>query len=213
MTTGDDGLFDELVKGFSLTGAMPESGTFPAKSRPAQISVQQLKESAVWSRKMIHTSCRRVASDKEIAHAVYQETLQQLSDGWVKGPFTEAQLDAKYNRCWIPSKRFGVQQGQKIRAVDDFSEFLVNASVSSTEKLQLFGIDEVINTARTFLGCDCLEAHDNGAWLKEGRHDTSKPTSWYSPKGRALDLKASYKQLARDPQDAWASILAFWNDE
>ena len=210
---GDDGLFDELVKGFSLTGAMPESGTFPAKLRPAQISVQQLKESAVWARKMIHTSCRRVASDKEIAHAVYQETLQQLSDGWVKGPFTEAQLDAKYNRCWIPSKRFGVRQGQKIRAVDDFSEFLVNASVSSTEKLQLFGIDEVINIARTFLGCDCLEAHDNGAWLKEGRHGTSKPTSWYSPKGRALDLKAAYKQLARDPQDAWASILAVWNDE
>ena len=81
MTTGDDGLFDELVKGFSLTGAMPESGTFPAKSRPAQISVQQLKESAVWSRKMIHTSCRRVASDKEIAHAVYQETL--LKPSWM----------------------------------------------------------------------------------------------------------------------------------
>ena len=210
---GDDGLFDELVKGFSLTGAMPESGTFPAKLRPAQISVQQLKESAVWARKMIHTSCRRVASDKEIAHAVYQETLQQLSDGWVKGPFTEAQLDAKYNNCWIPSKRFGVRQGQKIRAVDDFSEFLVNASVSSTEKLQLFGIDEVINTARTFLGCNCLEAHDNGAWLKDGRRDPSRPTSWYSLKGRALDLKAAYKQLARDPQDAWASILAVWNDE
>ena len=66
------------------------------------------------------------------------------------------QLDAKYDRCWIPSKRFGVRQGQKIRAVDDFSEFLVNASVTSTERLELFGIDEVVNTARTFLGCDFL---------------------------------------------------------
>ena len=210
---GDDGLFDELVKGFSLTGAMPESGTFPAKLRPAQISVQQLKESAVWARKMIHSSCRRVASDKEIAHAVYQETLQQLSDGWVKGPFTEAQLDEKYNKCWIPSKRFGVKQGQKIRAVDDFSEFLINASVSSTEKLQLFGIDEVVNTARTFLGCSYLEALDIGAWSKGGRTGHPRPTSWHSIKGRALDLKAAYKQLARDPGDAWASILAVWNDE
>ena len=43
---------------------------------------------------------------------------------------------------------------EKIRAVDDFSEFLVNASVTATEKLQLFGLDEVVNTARTFLGCD-----------------------------------------------------------
>ena len=48
---------------------------------------------------------------------------------------TEAQLDAKYNKYWIQSRRFGVRQGQKIRAVDDFSDFLVNATVSSTEKL------------------------------------------------------------------------------
>ena len=45
----------------------------------------------------------------------------------------------------------GVRQGGKIRAVDDFSEFLINASVTSTEKLQLFGLDEVVNTARTLL--------------------------------------------------------------
>ena len=122
---GDEGLFDEFVKGFSLTGSMPQSGSFPTRLKPAQISVQQLKESAVWARKMIHTSCRRIAGDKEIAQAVYQETLQQLEDGWVKGPFSEAQLDAKYDSCWIPSKRFGVKQGQKIRAVDDFSEFLM----------------------------------------------------------------------------------------
>ena len=34
---------------------------------------------------------------------------------------------------------------------------------------------------------------------------------WRSLKGRALDLKAAYKQLARHPRDAWASILAVWN--
>ena len=210
---GDDSLFDELVKGFSLTGSMPQSGSFPTKLKPAQISVQQLKESAVWSRKMIHTSCRRISSDKEVAQAVYRETLQQLEDGWVKGPFTEAQLDAKYNNCWIPSKRFGVRQGQKIRAVDDFSEFLINASVSSTEKLQLFGIDEVINTARTFLGCDHLDICEASAWLKHGQYPGCHQSLWHSLKGRALDLKAAYKQLARDPKDAWASILAVWNDD
>ena len=210
---GDEGLFEELVTGFSLTGSMPQSGSFPTKLKPAQISVQQLKESAVWARKMIHSSCRRISSDKEVALAVYQETLQQLEDGWVKGPFTEAQLDAKYDSCWIPSKRFGVRQGQKIRAVDDFSEFLINASVSSTEKLQLFGIDEVINTARTFLGCDDLDFGEAGAWLREGQYPSYRQPLWHSLKGRALDLKAAYKQLARDPKDAWASILAVWNDE
>ena len=57
-----------------------------------------------------------------------------------------------------------------MRAVDDFSEFLVNASVTSTERLQLFGIDEVINTntARTFLGADLLEVNGDFSevWCK-----------------------------------------------
>lgn len=205
---GDETLFDELVEGFSLTGDMPESKQFPTKLKPALISVQQLKESAVWAKKMIQSSCRRIALDEEVATAVYDETLQQLADGWVRGPFTEQQLDEKYNGCWVPSKRFGVKQGAKIRAVDDFSEFLINASVSSTERLQLFGIDEVINAARTFLGVDLLQVDPEFScvWAVPPGRQGFRPL-----KGRALDLKAAYKQLARSPKDAWASILAVWS--
>ena len=207
----DKGLFEELTQGFALTGDMPESGQFPAKLKPAMISVQQLRDSAVWAKRMIQTSCKRVGLDAEIAKAVYDETVQQVADGWVKGPFSEHDLDLKYGGCWIPSKRFGVRQGQKVRAVDDFSEFLINASVTSTERLQLFGIDEVINTARTFLGADLLEVSSDfsEAWGSQGLRAFKGP--WKSLQGRALDLKAAYKQLARHPRDSWASILAVWN--
>ena len=85
--------------------------------------------------------------------------------------------------------------------------------MSSTEKLQLFGIDEVINTARTFLGCEGLDFCEDGAWLKGGQNYGCEQPRWRNLKGRALDLKAAYKQLARAPKDAWASILAAWNDE
>ena len=208
---GDDGLFDEIVSGFSLTGEMPESGRFPSKLKPAMISVQQLQESTVWAKKMILQSCRRVGSDIEIATAVFDETQQQLADGWVKGPFKAGQLDEKYDGCWIPSKRFGVKQGQKIRAVDDFSEFLINASMTSTERLQLFGIDEVVNTARAFMGSSFLEVNEDftEVWGNSSLRRCAGP--WKSLQGRALDLKAAYKQLARNPKDAWASILAVWN--
>ena len=30
-------------------------------------------------------------------------------------------------------------------------------------------------------------------------------------KGRCLDLKAAYKQLARDPAHGWASVIAVWS--
>ena len=210
---GDEHLFTELTEGFKLTGQMPESKQFPARLKPAMISVQQLKDSSVWAKKMIHASCRRVGADPEIARAVYEETLQQKADGWVKGPYTSSELDQKFDGCWIPSKRFGVRQGGKIRAVDDFSEFLVNASVTATEKLQLFGLDEVVNTARTFLGCDFLMMDDNleNLWCSERVRFCTGP--WRKILGRALDLKSAYKQLARHPADSWAAILAVWNDD
>ena len=210
---GDEHLFTELTQGFKLTGEMPESKQFPARLKPAMISVQQLKDSSVWAKKMIHASCRRVGADPEIARAVYEETIQQRTDGWVKGPYTSAELDQKFDGCWIPSKRFGVRQGRKIRAVDDFSEFLVNASVTATEKLQLFGLDEVVNTARTFLGCDFLMMDDtlDNLWCSEGVKSFTGP--WRKIFGRALDLKSAYKQLARHPADSWAAILAVWNDD
>ena len=71
-------------------------------------------------------------------------------------------MDQKFDGCWIPSKRFGVKQGGKVRAVDDFSEFLVNASVTSSEKLALYGIDEVVNTARFFMGMDSISVDERG---------------------------------------------------
>lgn len=209
---GDENLFSELSQGFRLTGVMPQSNQFPTQWKPAMISVEQLRESSVWARKMIYASCRRVGSDPEVAAAVFEETQQQLQDGWVKGPYTSKQLDERYNGCWIPSKRFGVRQGAKIRAVDDFSEFLVNASVTTTEKLQLFGLDDVVNTARTFLGCDFLEGDEtlDSLWCSPGASHFKGP--WKDIFGRALDLKSAYKQLARHPSDSWASILAVWND-
>ena len=102
---GDQNLVSrELTEGFKLTGRMCESGQFPKKLRPAAITVKQLKESAVWAKRMIYASCKRVASDPEIAEAVYQETMQQLQDGWVQGPFSMQQMDDRHNGCWIPEK-------------------------------------------------------------------------------------------------------------
>lgn len=117
----------------------------------------------------------------------------------------------------LPSKTWtlntGVARGlgsQKVRAVDDFSEFLINASVTSTERLQLFGIDEVINAARIFLGADLLEVNGDFSEVWGKPELRSFKTPWKSLQGRALDLKAAYKQLARHPKDSWASILAVW---
>ena len=52
----------------------------------------------------------------------------------------------------MPSKRFGVAQADKVRSVDDLSEFLINSAVTETEKITLEGIDHIVSLARFFLG-------------------------------------------------------------
>ena len=208
----DRSLFQEFTEGFKLTGLMQESGHFPRKLKPASLTVQQLRDSSTWAKRMIYASCKKVSAEPDVARAVYQETQQQLDDGWVLGPFTMEDMDRKFSGCWVPSKRFGVKQGEKVRAVDDFSEFLVNASVTSIEKLALYGLDEVVNSARFFMGVDSIELDVEGQphlrWPVDGREAHLRELQ-----GRALDLKAAYKQLARSPSDAWASVLAVWNPD
>ena len=73
---GDESLFDELTQGFRLTGTMSDSRKFPKKLKPAGITVEQLRESSVWAKKMIHSSCRKVSAD-----ACSNRELRQLPSG------------------------------------------------------------------------------------------------------------------------------------
>ena len=65
---------------------------------------------------------------------------------------------------------------------------------TSTEKLALYGIDEVVNTARVFMGADFVAFDENGDGepkVMEGKSPSLGP--WRQIHGRALDPKAAYK--------------------
>ena len=91
-------------------------------------------------------------------------------------------------------------RGGKIRPVDDFSQFLINALVTCHEKIDLEGIDSICATARFFLGASTLE----GVWYDGGTLDGPLSKSWMNGSekelfGRCLDLRQTYKQLAKHP--------------
>ena len=67
------------------------------------------------------------------------------------GPFSADEISQRLGDKWVPSRRFGVRQNNKIRAVDDFSQFLINSAVTCHEKIDLEGIDSICATARFFL--------------------------------------------------------------
>ncbi|CAE7939332.1 unnamed protein product, partial [Symbiodinium sp. KB8] len=87
---------------------------------------------------------QRASRDPDVAKAVWKETLEQKDKKWLRGPFTFEEIDQKYGGTWIASKRFGVVQGEKTRAVDDLSEFLITASVTATDKVILDAVDNII---------------------------------------------------------------------
>ena len=210
----DEGLFEEMKDGFRLVGDLAPSGQFQQQFKPAALGIEQLRQTAKWSQKAVVASCRKVLQDSEIAQAVWPETLEQASEEkrWVKGPFSAAEISERHGADWVPSRRFGVRQGGKIRPVDDFSQFLINATVTCHEKIDLEGIDSICATARFFLGA----SSQNGDWKIPTENEVltgRQAASWVGSNasdlyGRCLDLRQAYKQLVRHPMDSWAAILA-----
>ena len=213
----DETLFEEVCNGFKLVGDLAPSGQFQQQWKPATLGIEQLRQTAVWAQKAVVASCKKVLQDPEVAEAVWHETLEQAGKDkqWVRGPFSASEISEKHGEQWIPSRRFGVRQGGKIRPVDDFSQFLINATVTCHEKIDLEGIDNICATARFFLGASKSGVRwqipgDNG--IATGPLSAAWPSgSERDLHGRCLDLRQAYKQLVRHPADAWAAILAVVN--
>ena len=211
----DKYLVEDLTQGFRITGELRPSGLFPRILRPAALTQDDLRATAKWSKHVVADSCRRASKDSEVARSVWRETMEQRDKHWLRGPFPFEQMDEKYNGTWIASKRFGVVQGEKTRAVDDLSEFLVNASVTETDKVILDAVDNIVATARFLVGSTCegkdrfrLPAKGGATFTGHLHEDFRSRGSLLSLLGRALDLKSAYKQLARHPEDSWATVLA-----
>lgn len=81
----DLGVVDELVDGTHLVGAVPASGIFETKFKPADMSVTQLKNLNFAERtKNYYTS--RSSGDDEVDKVVFEKTLEEVSSGWATGP-------------------------------------------------------------------------------------------------------------------------------
>ena len=210
-------LFADMCNGFRLVGDLQPFGQFMQQLKPALLGVEQLRQTAIWAQKAVISSCKRRSDDMDMAQSVWDETIEQTQDDkrWVLGPFTSEQITERQGRHWIPAKRFGVKQGGKVRPADDFSQYLINSSVTCHEKIDLEGIDHICSTARFFLGASKAD----GGWQipsDEGCNYGMRARDWSESEcadlqGRCLDLRQAYKQLVRHPADSWASILAVLN--
>ena len=197
----DMSLFDEMVKGFRLTGVQSKSGILKDDCKPPMHSEDELMAKGKFLRPALWG---KIQSEplQDFSRRLWEITMTEAEEkGWLRGPLTYEEIDFLYDGDWLPVRRFAVFQKDKWRPIDDFSENGVNGSFGSMEKMDLRALDETV-----WLSVAIMRAIKSGAFsfrLSNGSFlEGGVNTGWYSkgsmprPMVKTLDLKSAYKQLA-----------------
>ena len=116
----------DISRGFSLMGDLP--GVFADRASFATLTKEQVKSTAKLNRMAIFNGVK-APMDEEKTQGVYDATIKELEQGWLRGPIGPKDLGPHS----IVTRRFGVKQSStesdgtrsvKIRPIDDFTESL-----------------------------------------------------------------------------------------
>ena len=210
----DTALFSDIVSGFKVTGFAKTSHAFVPEVRLPSMTEEDLLTSARWTRHSILGSTGP-SGDEALDNEVWAETQEEVSKGWLV-PVLESELDSRFGKgAWSPARRFGLRQGDAMRAIDDYSMPLTNFAFGSTERLDLMGVDELSALIRFIARLLSRPWNDVSLTLRDGsklegrRHEHwTKVRSKLALFGRSLDLTIAYRQLASHPDSARWCIIA-----
>ena len=211
----DVSLLSDAANGFMLTGLAKDTRTFNSRIRLPAMSEEALGSASRWTRRAIIGSTRS-SGDHQVDVQLFDETVADRDKGWLDGPYSEAQLTDMLGHDWVASRRFGISQSGKLRAIDDMSESFVNSSYGSLESVNLGGIDEVASLSKLFL--DMVDDDrvvtatlGTGEVLKGKLHPSLSLEQARNIEGRTLDLKSAYKQLAISPNSAKHAVMSVYD--
>ena len=141
---------------------------------------------------------------------MFANTLEEVRQGALIGPFTSKELTETLGPLWVPAKRFGIRQGSKgkVREIDDFSVFGLNSTVYTDEAISLGGTDEIMALIKTM-----TEAGQEDGTVRLGKFEGEMHADWSGGEaldvvGKCADLKRAYKQLVRAQSDKFFSVVA-----
>ena len=217
----DAKIADEMCVGFDVVGKTPPSGILESRLNPATSTQQQLKLEAKLHKWSILLENRRFSEDV-LDKEVYKQTIEEFEAGWLDGPHTEASLDLLFPSGWLPVPRFGIQQGPKVRAIDNCKFPGLNSALTTVEKLRLQDTDDLCALI-TFVASTIRAASPakrtfeirlaNGQILGGRIHQEWGSLADIVIKGRTLDLKAAYKNAGNSEETLWACVIAVWSPQ
>ena len=166
----DVSIVDDIISGFKLTGWAPQTGVFDPDVRRPQLTVEQLTKMAPGINARVIRSVDEAPTDQTTEH-VWTETWAEVDKGWLR--------PADSSKDCSVAKRFGLQQKNKIRMIDDFSVSRINHTYGMRERLRVQSVDELCAYLATLL-------------------DNHAPCELPRIKGRTFDLRSAYKQFGVD---------------
>ena len=140
----DKAVADDMASGFNLVGHLELPAGWAPDFRPASISAADL---AALSRDGNQQIIRDVASSSSFTEELWQKSMEEVAKGWSEGPFSFDELPEGA----IVSKRFAIQQGQKVRPIDDLSQSFLNAACGSEGKIQLHDTETIAAALLLFM--------------------------------------------------------------
>ena len=168
----DQAVARSIREGFPIVDWLPASGLWDADVQPPELTPRCLCSMAEdITNRSVKGLCRH--RDATTEQQVWDVTLQEDANGWLSLCGREELM-----RFSVVSPRFGVLQKQKVRPIDNLKASFVNAACGVQEKVQLDGIDEIVEA--------CL------SWLRFRLPSSTSDRIV----GRTWDLKSAYKQLA-----------------
>ena len=112
--------------------------------------------------------------------------MDEVKAGLLEGPIDLADVPTNYPL----SRRFGIQQGSKVRCIDDFSRSAVNSAAQTCESPKPHTVDVFAAMCVNLMGA------------------ISDDTPWVD---RTFDLIGAYRQCAINPNSKQFSyIVCFW---
>ena len=185
----DETLADDIANGFNLVGEIPGAGgRLPPKFVPATLAVSELIANSARARKAIQFG-KLTSGDDHMDLELYKKTLDEVERGWLLGPVPWEELEPYAT----VSKRFGIQQGPKLRPIDDYSMSSVNATVSSRDQATADNVDTICAMMLQFM--DMLQLNGRSSSIE----------------ARSFDLAAAYRQLCVAADSRPFSYIGVYN--
>ncbi|CAK0909372.1 unnamed protein product [Prorocentrum cordatum] len=200
-----------IRQGTPVFGEVPASGAFEKDEQPAGKSLREVLEASKWTKQRLRDTVK--PGTFEVGEEVVKRTEEEVAQGKALGPFSEEEVDQCLGKVWAGSRRFGLVQSSGVRPVDDHSEFGQNWTSHTHEYIDLGGVDQVAAVARLWGTAASSTGRvqvqlSTGEMLRGRLHQGFAPKAARSLRGRALDLKRAFKQLAPLPSLSPLLVIA-----